>query len=98
MLPEQVYKRRRRHDNTPDTLLLIITNYIVSVLNIQLFGMCTNINSFFWIVTGGLGLYNVFMVRRHREEYNRINIIVYVCSVLVLVGMFFLFRTKATPC
>lgn len=98
MVPEQVFKRRPQHNNTPETVMLIIVNYVVFSISTQLFAMCTKINAFFWIVLGCLVIYNFYIVRRNREEYSRIQIIAYVISLLGMVALFFLFRSRAIPC
>ena len=98
MIPPEIYKRRRRHNNTPESALLIIANYIVFAICTQLFAMCNKINSFFWVTLGLLALYNFYIIRKNREEYDRIHIIAYVLSIVGLALLFFLFRLKATPC
>ncbi len=95
MIPEEVFKRRRRHNNTPESILLIIANYIVVSIDISLFANKGQVNWFFWIVLGVLGIYNFFTIRRNREEFNKATIIAYLISIVVLVGVFFLFRVKA---
>ncbi|MBE9584536.1 hypothetical protein IM792_08765 [Mucilaginibacter sp. JRF] len=98
MVPEQVFRRRPQHNNTPETVMLIIVNYVVFAIATQMLAMCTKINSFFWVVLGCLALYNFYIIRRNREELDRIRIIAYVLSLLGMVAMFFLFRSRATPC
>lgn len=98
MIPEEVFKRRRRHNNTPESVLLIIANYVVFAISTQLFAMCTKINTFFWVMLGALAIYNFFTIRRNSEEYDRVHIIAYVLSLAGLALLFFVFRTKATPC
>ncbi|RYZ96734.1 MAG: hypothetical protein EOP47_23240 [Sphingobacteriaceae bacterium] len=98
MIPEELYRRRRNHNNTPESVLLIIANYIVFAIATQLFAMCTRINGFFWIVLGLLALYNFYIIRKNREEYDRIRIIAYVLSLIGMALLFFVFRSKATPC
>jgi 4-hydroxybenzoate polyprenyltransferase len=94
MVPGEVFKRRRRHNNTPESLLLIIANFIVIAAALTLY---TNhpLNWFFWVILACLAVYNVYTIRRNREDYNRITIIAYVVSLLVLIAMFFLLRLKA---
>jgi hypothetical protein len=91
MLPEEVFKRRRRHNNTPESVLLIIANYIVISLSITLFTDKNHISWFFWVVAGLLATYNFFTIRKNHEEFTRPIIIAYTISVIVLVGVFFLF-------
>ena len=98
MLPEELYKRRRRHNNTPESTLLIIANFVVFAVATQIFAMCDKINSFFWVILGCLALYNVYIIRRNREDYQRPHIIAYVVSLITLVLMFFLLRTRAGNC
>jgi hypothetical protein len=95
MLPEEVYKRRRRHNNTPESTLLIIANFIVVAINVALFTTRDHIGWFFWVVLGGLALYNFFTIRRNREEFTKVITISYLVSIFILIGVFFLFRGKA---
>jgi 4-hydroxybenzoate polyprenyltransferase len=96
MLPEELYKRR--HFGTPQSLLLIVVNYVVMAVAIEIFALCTKINWFFWVVVALLALYNYFTIRRNREEYGRNNIIGYAVSIAGIILMFVLFRIKAQPC
>ena len=91
MLPDEVFKRRRRHNNTPEPVLLIIANYIVVSLAITLFTDKNHVSWFFWVVAGLLAVYNYFTIRKNREEFTRPIIIAYAISVIVLIGVFFLF-------
>ena len=93
MVPQEVFKRRRNHNNTPESILLTIANFIVVSLTLTLYSNHA-LNWFFWIVMVLLAAYNVYTIRRNREEYTRVNIIAYVISLVVLVAMFFLFRSK----
>lgn len=90
MLPQEVFKRR--HFGTPESFFLITLNYIVLALATELFALC-KINWFFWVVIGVLAFYNFYLVRREREDYDRVRIIAYVISLAGLVLMFFLFRS-----
>ena len=96
MLPEELFKRR--HYGTPETLLLIIVNYVVLAVAIELFALCTKINWFFWVVIGVLAFYNYYTIRRNRDEYDRKNIIGYIASIAGILLMFVLFRLKAQNC
>ena len=96
MLPEEVYKRR--HYGTPQSFFLIIVNYVVLVLAMEFFATCIKINWFFWVVTGLLAVYNVFKIRREREEYDRTRIIAYVISLAGLLLLFFVLRSGAQHC
>lgn len=98
MLPEGLYKRRRGHNNTPPTVLLILTNFIVLALLTQLFTGCSTINNFFWVAIAGLAFYNVYNIRRNREEYNKLNVAVYVVSILLMVFMFWYFSNQPHNC
>jgi hypothetical protein len=93
MIPKEVFNRRRNHNNTPESVLLNLANFIVISLSLTLYSG-KPLNWFFWVIVGVLGIYNFYTIRRNREEYNKINIIVYVVCLVVLIGMFFLFRTK----
>ena len=96
IIPEEVFKRRRNHNNTPESVLLIIANFIVVSIDITLFAGHKSINWFFWVVLGFLALYNFYTIRRNREEFSNKGILIsYIISLLVLVGVFFLFRGKA---
>jgi 4-hydroxybenzoate polyprenyltransferase len=92
MLPDDLYKRR--HYGTPQSILLIMANYVVFAVATSLFASSGTINIFFWIVMGVLAIYNFTNIRKDREQYNRIRIIAYVVSVLLLVVMFILLRIK----
>lgn len=96
MLPEELFKRK--HFGTPESLLLIVANYVVIAVGVELFAMCDKINWFFWVVLGVLAFYNYYTIRRNREEYGRNNIIGYMISIAGLLLMFFLFRLKAGNC
>jgi hypothetical protein len=96
MLPEELYKRR--HYGTPESIILIIVNYVVMAVAIEVFAMCTKINWFFWVIVAGLAFYNYYTIRRNRDEYAKNNIIGYVASLAGLILMFVLFRLKAQPC
>jgi 4-hydroxybenzoate polyprenyltransferase len=98
MLPEEIYKRRRNHNNTPPSLLLIFTNCIVMAVLIQIFTGCNSINNFFWIAIGVLALYNVYTIRRNREEYNMLNIIMYIASILFMAFLFYYLSHQPHKC
>lgn len=93
MLPEEVYKRR--HYGTPQSMLLIITNYAVFAIATSLFASGKTINWFFWVCIGLLAIYNFFNIRKDREEYTRARIIAYIISVALMVTIFFIFRHQA---
>lgn len=90
MGPEDLFKRR--HYGTPQSTLLIVANYVVFAVDISLFGSSATINSFFWIVLGVLAIYNFTNIRKDREQYNRIRIIAYAISLVMMAGLFILLR------
>jgi uncharacterized membrane protein HdeD (DUF308 family) len=93
MIPQEVFKRRRNHNNTPEVILLIITNFIVTSLAITIFTGKDSINWFFWIVEGILAYYNYYTIRRNREEFeNNGTLISYIISLALLIVVFFLFK------
>ena len=94
MIPQEVFKRRQRHNNTPESILLIISNFIVVSVAASLFTNKEHINWFFWVIAGLLAVYNFYTIRKNREEYTKATVIAYVGSVIVLVGFFFLLRSK----
>lgn len=98
MLPEELYKRRQRHNNTPPSAMLIIVNVMVIAVASQMFAMCAKINSFFWVILGLLAVYNFFSIRKNREEYTTAHIIAYILGLAAMVLLFFLLRTKAGNC
>ncbi len=89
MIPEELYKRRRRHDNTPATMVLIITNYIVATI---LFTSVSATSWFFAVVMAGLIMYNIYTIRRNRDEITRINIIAYTIGWAGIVLLYFVTR------
>jgi hypothetical protein len=98
MLPEELYKRRRNHNNTPKSLLLILANYIIVLVGTSLFTSCNHISWFFWIIIAGLATYNFFNIRRFHEEYNKPTIIAYVISVVALAALFIIFMLNGQSC
>ncbi|MBD1365711.1 hypothetical protein IDJ77_17985 [Mucilaginibacter sp. ZT4R22] len=98
MLPENLYKRRRAHDNTPPQLLLIVTNCIVLAVLISLFSTCDKINNFFWAAIALLALYNAYNIRRNREVYNRLNTIVYIISIVGMAVVFYYINKQPHNC
>ncbi|WP_299515466.1 hypothetical protein [Mucilaginibacter sp.] len=89
MISDDIFKRRRNHNNTPKPVLLIITNYIVCC---ALFTLDNKINWFFGLTLILFAIYNYFNIRRNREDYNKVNIIAYIISLLGLVALYFLAR------
>jgi hypothetical protein len=94
MIPEEVFKRRKRHNNTPESTLLMIANFIVVGIDLTLFASGNRVHWFFWVVIGLLAVYNFFTIRRNREDFTKIVIISYSISIVVLIAMFFLFKGK----
>lgn len=95
MIPEELYKRRRRHNNTPTYITLIIANYIVLAVGASLAVSCNHIHWFFWVVTGLLAVYNFFSIRRNSEEYTKPVIIAYVVSLLIMAALLFYWVTAS---
>jgi len=98
MVPGELYKRRRNHNNTPKSILLIIANYVVVLVGTSLFTTCKQVNWFFWVIIAGLAVYNFFDIRRYREEYNKITIIAYILSLVVLIALFITFMAMGQTC
>ena len=96
MIPEEVFKRR--HFGTPEAISLIVTNYIVVVVAIEIFADCQQINWFFWVILGLLAAYNFYKVRLNPEIFTKKNLIVHGISIVLLLVVFFLLRYKAQPC
>lgn len=96
MIPEEIYKRR--HFGTPESVSLIVVNYIVTIIAIQAFAMCTHIQWLFWVIIGLLAIYNFYQIRKNREVFDRKNLIVFSITLILLLAVFFLLRTRAQPC
>lgn len=81
---------RRRHFGNPEAFTLITTNYVVASFGLAIFaGAKHHVHWFFWVVMGILGLWNIFSIYRHREEFNRVSIIAYIISLAGLAVLFF---------
>jgi hypothetical protein len=93
MIPEELYNRRRRHNNTPTYITLIMANYIVLSVGASLSISCNSIHWFFWVITGSLAVYNFFSIRRNSEEYTKPIIMAYVASLVILAGLLFYWTT-----
>jgi len=93
-----LFNRRRKHNNTPKSVLLIFSNFVVVLVSSTLFTSCNHINSFFWVIVAGLGVYNYFTIRRFRDEYDKITVISYVISMVVLIGLFLIFILSGQNC
>ena len=98
MLPDEVYKRRPNHNNTPESITLIIANFIVFAVATQLFVSATKIGTFFWVVVGALAVYNFFNIRKYREDYNKAQVIAYILSLVIMVIFFFVMRGRSWNC
>jgi succinate dehydrogenase/fumarate reductase cytochrome b subunit len=98
VIPEDLYKRRRNHNNTPKSVLLIFANYVTILVSASLFTSCNGIHWFFWLILAGLAVYNYFNIRRFRDEYNKATIIAYILSLVFLIILFILFRLKGQGC
>ncbi len=94
MIPEEIFKRRRNHNNTPESVLLIIANFIVISVAASLFTNKDHISWFFWVTAGLLALYNFFTIRKNREEFTKPAVIAYALSIVVLIGVVILFIEK----
>jgi len=92
MLPDEVYKRR--HYGTPQSVQLIIANFTVLAVAISVFASEKHVNWFFWVLMGLLMIYNFLNLKKDREEYNRVRIIAYVVSVLLMIGFFLAVRSR----
>ena len=90
MPPNELFKRR--HYGTPQSVLLIITNFIVFGAATSIFVSPKSVYWFYWVVIGILAIHNYFNIRKDREEYDRMRIIAYVFTLALMVVMFFLFR------
>jgi hypothetical protein len=94
MIPEELFKRRPRHNNTPESTLLIIANFIVISVASSLFTSKDHIGWFFWVIAALLAIYNFFTVRKNREEFTKAAVIAYALSIVILIGVVFLFVEK----
>jgi len=96
MIPEEIFKRRRNHNNTPESVLLIITNYMVVAVGVALFSNHGHVHWFFWVIIALLAWYNYYTIRRNTEEFsNRATRIGYVISLVILAIVFFLFKASS---
>ena len=95
MLPDEVYKRRPNHNNTPESVTLIIANFIIFAVATQLFVSINKISTAFWVVVGALVVYNFFNIRKYHEDYSKAQVIAYVLSVIIMVIFFFVIRGRA---
>jgi hypothetical protein len=92
MVSDDIFKRRRNHNNTPKYALLIITNYVVCC---ALFTLDAKINWFFLVSIALLAVYNYFNIRRNIEEFTKPAIIAYAISLVGIVLLFVLAHNMA---
>ena len=93
MIPDEIFKRRPQHNNTPASVLLIITNFVVTALGVALFTDKEHVNWFFWVMEAILAFYNYYTIRKNLEEFENKGILYsYIFSLVLLVAVFFLFR------
>jgi hypothetical protein len=95
MIPEELYKRRRNHNNTPTYITLIIANYVVLAVGASLLTSCHHIHWFLWVIIGFLAIYNFFSIRRNREEYTTPIIITYLASLVIMAAVLFYWTTTS---
>lgn len=94
MLPDEIFKRRPQHNNTPPSVLLIIANFVVTAGALSLFSNKDHVSWFFWVVEAVLGLYNYFTIKKNLEEFeNKTILYSYIFSLALLVVLFFLFKS-----
>jgi len=80
---------KRRHFGNPAAFNIIMTNYIVAAFGLAIFVDSQHkLHWFFWMVMGGLAIYNAFALYKNREELDKVSIISYIIS---LAGMGLLF-------
>jgi hypothetical protein len=91
MISEDIYKRRRNHNNTPKYALLIITNYVVCC---ALFTLDAKLNWFFALTLIALAVYNYFNIRRNIEEFTRPAVIAYSVSLLGLILLYIIAHNR----
>jgi len=97
MLPGNVFKDR--HYSSQALVSLIIANYIVFALAVEICVSCTGINWFFWVILAGLAFYNYFTIRRNTDEFSEKRIqLVYAGSVIGLSVIYYLLGVAAMHC
>lgn len=87
LIPKEVFKPRPGHRNTPESVMLVMTNFIVICVAETL---CTGHHAiywFFWVIVGVLAVYNFFSLRKNLEVYSKADIIVYAVSWVVLAAL-----------
>jgi hypothetical protein len=91
MVSDDIFKRRRNHNNTPKYALLIIANYVVCC---TLFTLDAKLNWFFGLTIALLTVYNYFNIRRNIEEFTRPVIIAYAISLVGIVLLYFIAHNR----
>lgn len=91
MVSDDIFKRRRNHNNTPKYALLIIANYVVCC---ALFTLDTKLNWFFGLTIALLAVYNYFNIRRNIEEFTRPVIIAYAINLAGIVLLYFIAHSQ----
>ena len=79
-----VFKRRPEHKNTPEAIKLIIANFITISAGEALCFSPRHISWFFWIIVGGLAVYNFFSLRKNLEVYSKTDKMTYMISMAVM--------------
>ena len=85
MITDEVFKRRRQHNNTPESIKLIIANFIVVSAADMLFSDHEHLYWFFWVVIGFLAVYNFFTIRKNYEIFSKVDKIAYLASIPILI-------------
>jgi ABC-type branched-subunit amino acid transport system permease subunit len=97
MIPGNVFKDRNYSTQALSTV--IIANYIVFALGVQMCSSCTGMHWFLWVIVAGLAAYNYFTFSRNRDEFaERKTQIIYVVSVLGLAIVYYLLGVAALHC
>ncbi|WP_158828708.1 hypothetical protein [Mucilaginibacter lacusdianchii] len=97
MIPGNVFKDRNYSTQALSTI--IISNYIVFALGVQMCSSCTGLHWFFWVILAGLAAYNYFTIRRNLDEFaERKTQVIYVVSILGLGIIYYLLGVAALHC
>jgi hypothetical protein len=91
MLIPEAFKPRRRHKNMAESIKLIIANFVVISVGATFCLGHRHINWFFWIILGGLAVYNFFTLRKDLEVYTRADRIAYISHIFILLLLILLF-------
>ena len=87
MIPQQLFKRRPQHNNTPATIMLIITNCMTISIGAALCINDHHLHWFFWVIMAFLAAYNVYSIRHNIEEYSKASFIAYAISLIAMIGL-----------